>query len=107
MLSAVAIQSDSVRVSKFKTIFEKDYTSNWTTEVFRILKIQKINPVTYLRKIMWKIAGGFFVYELHCIANHDIYVVKKMLYKKGDKVYVKWLKYDNSHNSWIHKDSVL
>jgi len=40
--------SDSVRVSKFKTIFEKGYTPNWTTEIFRIIKVQKINPVTYL-----------------------------------------------------------
>jgi len=42
-VNTVAIQSDSVRVSKFKTIFEKDYTSNWTTKVFRIVKVQKIN----------------------------------------------------------------
>jgi len=30
---------DSVHVNKFKTIFEKDYTPNWTTEVFRIVKV--------------------------------------------------------------------
>jgi len=30
---------DSVRVSKYKTIFEKGYTSNWTIEVFTIVKI--------------------------------------------------------------------
>ena len=39
---------DSVRVSKYKTIFEKGYTPNWTTEVFTIIKIQRTNPVTYL-----------------------------------------------------------
>jgi len=41
---------DSVRVSMFKT-FEKGYTPNWTTvytEVFKIIKVQKTNPVTYL-----------------------------------------------------------
>jgi len=51
---------DSVRVSKFKTMFEKDYTPNWITEVFRI-KVQKTNPVTSLledsyrklRRILW------------------------------------------------------
>ena len=32
---------DSVRVSKYKTIFEKGYTPNWTTEVFTIVKIQR------------------------------------------------------------------
>ena len=30
--------SNSVRVSKYKTVFEKGYTSNWTTEVFTIGK---------------------------------------------------------------------
>ena len=30
---------DSVRVSKYKTIFEKGYTPNWTTEVFTIVKV--------------------------------------------------------------------
>jgi len=34
-------------VSKFKTMFEKGYTPNWTTEVFKITKVQKTNPVTY------------------------------------------------------------
>ncbi|XP_024869216.1 uncharacterized protein LOC112452963 [Temnothorax curvispinosus] len=33
---------DSVRVSKYKTIFEKD----WTIEVFKIVKVQHTNPVT-------------------------------------------------------------
>ena len=31
---------DSVRLSKFKTIFEKDYTPNWITEMFTIVKVQ-------------------------------------------------------------------
>ena len=29
------VMGDSVRVSKFKTIFEKGYTPNWITEMFR------------------------------------------------------------------------
>jgi len=31
------------------------------------------------------------------------------LRKRGNEVYVKWLRFDshNSHNSWIHKDAVL
>jgi len=31
--------SDSVRVSKFKIVFDKGYTSNWSTEVFKIIKM--------------------------------------------------------------------
>jgi len=40
------------------------------------------------------------------VVNLDVYLIEKVLRKKGDKVYVK-LGFDNSHNSWIHKDSVL
>ncbi|KYQ46398.1 hypothetical protein ALC60_14607 [Trachymyrmex zeteki] len=100
---------DSVRVSKFKTIFEKGYTPNWTTNVFKIIKVQQTNLVTYLLENSREksIVGGFYEYELHRVANPDVYLVEKVLRKKGNEVYVKWLGFDNSHNSWIHKDNVL
>ena len=80
---------DLIRVSKFKTIFEKGYTSNWTTEVFRIVKVQKTNPVTYLLEDYRGklVAEKFYKYELHRVANPD--VVEKVLRKKGNDVYVK------------------
>ncbi|XP_018403204.1 PREDICTED: uncharacterized protein LOC108780109 [Cyphomyrmex costatus] len=100
---------DAVRVSKFKTIFEKGFTPNWTTEVFNIIKVQQTNPVTYLLEDSRGelIAGGFYEYELHRVANPDVYLVEKVLRKRGNDVYVKWLGLDKSHNSWIHKDNVL
>jgi len=98
-----------VRVSKFKTTFEKSYTPNWTTEVFRIAKIQRTNPVTYLLKDYRGelTAGGFYEHELARVSNPDVYVVEKVLHKRGEKVYMKWLGMDNSHNSWIDKKAVL
>jgi len=100
---------DSVRISKFKTLFEKGYTPNWTTEVFKIIKVQKTNPVTYLLEDSYgkHIAGGFYEPELLQVKNADVYLVEKVLRKCGNKVYVKWLGFDNSHNSWIHKSNVL
>lgn len=100
---------DSVRVSKFKTVFEKGFTPNWGTEVFFIDKVQTTNPVTYLLKDSngSPVAGGFYEYELHRAANPDVYLVEKILRRKNDMVYVKWLGFDNSHNSWIRKDNVL
>ncbi|XP_014471324.1 PREDICTED: uncharacterized protein LOC106742665 [Dinoponera quadriceps] len=100
---------DHVRVSKFKTDFEKGYTPNWTTEVFKIVKVQRTNPVTYLLEDSRGkfIAGVFYEYELRSVANPDVYLVEKVLRKKGDKVYVKWLGFDNSYNSWINRDNVL
>ncbi|KYN16160.1 hypothetical protein ALC57_11592, partial [Trachymyrmex cornetzi] len=100
---------DSVRVSKFKTVFDKGYTPNWTAEVFKIIEVQQTNPVTYLLQDSRgePIAGGFYEYELHSVANPDVHLVEKVLRKRGNEVYVKWLGFDNSYNSWIHKDNVL
>ncbi|XP_070527373.1 uncharacterized protein [Cardiocondyla obscurior] len=100
---------DSVRVSKFKTIFEKGYTPNWTTEVFTIVKVQKTNPVTYLLEDSCgkPIAGGFYEQELLHVNNPDVYLVEKVLRKEGNNVYVKWLGFNDSHNSWICKNNVL
>ena len=100
---------DSVRVSKYKTIFEKGYTPNWTTEVFTIVKVQRTNPVTYLLEDYRgnSVAGAFYEHELHRATHPDVYLVEKVLCRKGDKVYVKWLGFDGSHNSWIHKNNVI
>ena len=39
---------DIVRISKYKTIFAKGYTSNWSLEVFMIKKVKKSVPWIYL-----------------------------------------------------------
>jgi len=39
---------DYVRISKYKHVFEKGYTTNWTTKIFKIKLIQNTNPITYL-----------------------------------------------------------
>ena len=101
--------NDPVRVSRFKTIFAKGYTPNWSTEIFRITKVQRTNPVTYLlentRGI--PIAGGFYEYELAKTAHPDVYLVEKVLDRRGNQAYVKWLGFDNSHNSWIRESDIL
>ena len=77
---------DSIRMSKFKTIFEKGYTLNWTTEVVQlILKSSKYRklmtyPMTYLLEDYRgkSIVGGFYEYELHRDANPNVYLVEKV-----------------------------
>jgi len=96
-------------VSKYKTIFEKGYMPNWTTEVFKIIKVQRTNPVTYsLEDYRGKfVAGAFYEHKLHCATDPDVYLVEKILRRRDDKVYVKWLGFDNLHNSWIYKDNII
>ena len=38
---------DRVRISKYKHIFEKGYTSNWTTEIFTVKRGVRTRPITY------------------------------------------------------------
>lgn len=97
--------NDFVRISKFKSIFEKGYTPSWSTEIFQIYKIQFNKPVTYLLQDSTgqKISGSFYEQELMKTDYPTIYLVEKILRRKGDKLYVKWLGLDSSENSWIKK----
>ncbi|XP_077272828.1 uncharacterized protein LOC143903249 [Temnothorax americanus] len=81
--------------------FKKGYTPNWTTEVFKIVKVQRTNPVTYLLEDYRgkSVSGRFYEYELHRATYPDVYLVEKVLRRRGDEVYVKWLGFDGSHNS--------
>lgn len=100
---------DFVRVSKFKTIFDKGYTPNWSTEIFKIININQKFPVTYLLEDYQRnpIAGRFYEQELQKTNHPDSYLVEKILKRKGAKVYVKWLGFGSTHNSWIHKTNIL
>jgi hypothetical protein len=38
---------DRVRISKYKSVFRKGYTPNWSTELFTIKKVNNTHPITY------------------------------------------------------------
>jgi len=92
---------DSVCVSKYKPIFEKGYTPNWITEVFTIVKVQHINFITYLLENYREksVAGAFYEHELYRAIHLVVYLMEKVLCRKEDKVYIKWLGFDGLHNS--------
>lgn len=100
---------DSVRISKYKHVFEKGYTPNWTAEVFRVHKIQPTNPPTYLLIDLDgnDINGTFYVEELQKSENPDMYLVEKVIRREGKQLYVKWLGFDDTHNSWINKNDFI
>lgn len=67
------------------------------------------NPVTYLLEDYQghSIQGGFYELELIKAKNKDVYLVEKILKTKENKVFVKWLGFPSSHNSWINKTNLL
>lgn len=101
--------NDYVRISKYKTLFEKGYTPSWSTEIFQVYKILSTNPKTYLLKDSTdqKISGAFYEYELLKTKYPNIHLIEKIIRRKGVKLFVKWLGFDASHNSWIHKNDFV
>ncbi|XP_024935846.1 uncharacterized protein LOC112493671 [Cephus cinctus] len=69
------------------------YTPNWTTEIFTISRVKNTDPVTYNLKDYQDhpIEGGFYEHELTSVKYPDIYLVEKILRKRGNKLFVKWL----------------
>ena len=57
---------DRVRISKFKNIFAKGYTPNWSKEIFIVDKINDTGPYTYNLKDLndEEIIGSFYDQEL-------------------------------------------
>ena len=57
---------DRVRISKFKNIYAKGYTPNWSREIFVIIKINDTVPYTYNLKDLnnEEIIGSFYDREL-------------------------------------------
>ena len=95
---------DNVRISKYKNIFAKGYTPNWSEKIFVISKIKNTVPWTYVINDLngEEIIGTFYEEELQK-TNKKEFRIEEVLKKKGDKLYVKWKVYDNSFNSWIDK----
>ena len=97
-----------VRISKYKNIFAKGYTPNWSEEVFVINKIKNTVPWTYAISDLngEEITGSFYEKELQK-TSQEKFRIEKVLKRKGDKLYVKWKGYDNSFNNWIDKKDLI
>jgi len=99
---------DKVRISKQKGVFSKSFLPNWSNEIFTIVKINKTIPPTYQLHDYndVPIAGCFYTEEISKTKHPNDYLVEKIVRKKGNHIYVKWAGFDNSHNSWIHKNDI-
>ena len=96
---------DHVRITKYKNIFAKEYTPNWSEETLVISKIKNTVPWTYVISDLngEEITESFYEKELQK-NNRKEFRIEKVLKRKGDKLHVKWKGYDNCFNSWIDKN---
>ena len=99
---------DYVRIPRYKNIFAKGYTPNWSEEIFVIKEIKNTVLWTYVindhngREII----ETFYEKELQKI-NQQEFRIEKVIKKKINKLYVKWKGYDNLLNSWIDKNDLV
>lgn len=103
------IIGDHVRISKYKGCFQKGYTPNWSTEIFIIKKVNNTNPVTYMIEDLQRqpILGCFYNQELQKTKYPNVYLIEKVLRKKRNKLFVKWLGLADCENSWIDKKAIV
>ena len=97
-----------MRISKYKNIFAKGYTPNWSEEIFVIKEIDNTVPLTYVVNDLngEEVIGTFYEKELQKIDQQE-FRIEKVIKKNGDKLYVKLNGYDNSFNSRIDKKNLV
>ena len=99
---------DHVRISKYRNIFAKGYFPDWSEEIFVIKEIKNTVPWTCVISDLngEKIISSFYEKELQ-ETNQKEFRVEKVIKKKGNKLYVKWKRYNNSFNSWTDKNDFI
>ena len=100
---------DHVRISKYKNIFAKGYTPNWSEEAFVIKEIKSTAPWTYVINDLngEEIIGTFYEKELQK-TNQQEFRIEKVIKKRKDMERInKWKGYNNSFNIWIDKKDIV
>ena len=96
--------SDTVRVSKYKSVFGKGYKANFTEEIliFKVTRVHRGDPNVYEVEDHEgeSIIEKFYEEELSAVdKKDDTYRIEKILRKRKGMALVKWLGYDS--RSWI------
>ena len=104
---------DPVRLAINRSRFCKGYLPSWTEEIFKINQIFRGNPPYYkIEDYNGEIIEGtFYAEELQKIKKGDFFKIEKVLKRrrrgKQLQLFVKWLGYPNSMNSWVNKKDIV
>ena len=81
---------DHVRISKYKNIFAKGYTPNWSENIFVVKKVKNNVPWTYVISDLngEEAVASFYEKELQK-TNQKEFRIEKVIKRKGNKLYVK------------------
>ena len=110
---------DTVRISKYKPLFEKGYTNNWSKEIFVINKVFYDKVISYQIKDINDeiILGRFYQNELLKVKfdykkdistdSFDIEILKTKIVKNKKLYFVHWKNYPSSLDSWIEEKDLI
>ena len=104
----------TVRISKYKTVFEKGYLPNFTEEVFKIKQVHYGTPIVYSLEDLKgeKIKGIFYAEELspYSVSDETTYKIDKILGKKTVKgkklLLVSYKGWPSKFDEWLPAENV-
>lgn len=98
---------EAVRISRQGDIFSKGFVHQWSPEIFNVYAINAKAPATYLLKDFNGeiLTGSFYEAELQRVKDPTVFLIEKILQKKGDKIKVKFLGYKETQ--WISKSDIV
>lgn len=100
---------DVVRISTQKRFFAKSYDQSWSSELFKVTAVNRKIPTTYKLSNYFgdeDIIGSFYEQELQKTKNDDLFLIEKIIQKRGKKVLVRFAGYGKERDTWIDKASI-
>ena len=91
---------DKLRFRRYKHVFEKSYTPQWTNEIFTVRNVAQTVTYHLLDSHDEKVLGGFYNEELAKV-KYPLYLIEKVIEKRAKMALVKWYGFDNTKNQWI------
>lgn len=78
---------DWVRITKYKHIFEKGYTINWSEELYKVVRVRKTVPIVYEleTELGEQVKGTFYEKEMMKTKIPDYFRIDKVLQKRTNK----------------------
>ncbi|KAJ8885122.1 hypothetical protein PR048_011318 [Dryococelus australis] len=92
-----------VCISHVRNNFVIFYTPNLSTEIYKVNSARHYGPRTYKLFDLNgnQIYGSSYEQEIMPTKFPDTYLVDKVLRRRVNQLYVKWLGFNSRHNSWV------
>lgn len=96
--------NDHVRISNPPTIFRRAFKPYFSTSIYKIVGINYKLPHVYQIED-WqgnKLNRTFYQEELQKTKFPDVWLIEKVVTRKGNKCLVRWLGFSSEHDSWVN-----